>query len=62
MTVGGRKSSVTLCFGIAPSSSAGSGLGRMTTVPPRAVHGSDSSPEVWVIGAAARLTGRSGAP
>ncbi|MGF6507286.1 hypothetical protein OKW26_003089 [Paraburkholderia sp. 32] len=59
MTVGGRKNSVTRCFAIAARRSAGSGLGNTTTVPPRAVHGSESIPAVCVMGAAARFTGRS---
>ena len=53
---------MTLYFGMAPSSRAGSGLVTTTTVPPRAVQGIDSSPAVWVIGAAARFTGFCSAP
>ncbi|MCY1443210.1 hypothetical protein D9M71_596120 [compost metagenome] len=58
MTVGGKKNSVTRYCGIAASNSCGSGLVMTTTAPPLAVQGIDSMPAVWVIGAAARFTGR----
>ena len=47
--------------GSPPAAAAGSGLVTTTTVPPRAVHGSERMPAVCVIGAAARLTGCSSA-
>ena len=53
---------MTLYFGIAASSNAGSGFVITTTVPPRAVQGTESRPAVCVIGAAARLTGLSSEP